>query len=467
MALSRIWSAFILIALTAALGKFLFQPGQEQIFSQLVTGKSGDTLMTRQAVAADIPSDVRVQLSATHPVAHWKGQNVAQNADGTFRVFQLQSANGVFETTKDAVNLCIGLIGIMALFLGFMNIAEKAGGIRFLSRIIGPFFSRIFPDVPKDHPAMGHMIMNYSAILLGLDNAATPFGIKSMESLQELNPSKETASNAQIMFLCLHAAGLTLIPTAIIADRVTLGSQFPTQIFIPCLIVGFIAALTALILVAVRQKIKVFQPVIILWITGIIFVIMALILYVRMLDARGVQLFSIKLSNGLILLLFLVIIIGAIYKKTPLFNDFIDGAKGGFETSVRIIPYLVGLLIAISLMRNSGVFDFITDGLKYIFQVVGGDPRVVDAFPTALLKPFSGSGTRAMMIDTLKVHGPDSFIGNLASVLRGASDTTFYIIAVYCGAVGLKNTRYSVGLMLTVDLIAVLASVAVSYLFFT
>ncbi|AHF16827.1 nucleoside recognition domain-containing protein [Niabella soli] len=466
MALSRIWSAFILVALAVTLGRYLFQPGQEQLFSQLVTGRSGDTTMVRPIDSLAVPVTVRQQLSDAHPVAVWENVNVTKDKSGSFRVFKLQNANGVFETTKDAVNLCLGLIGIMALFLGFMNIAERAGGIRFLSRIIGPFFSKIFPDLPKDHPALGHMIMNYSAILLGLDNAATPFGIKSMESLQELNPSKETASNAQLMFLCLHAAGLTLIPTAIIADRVTLKSQFPTQIFIPCLIVGFVAAISALILVSVKQKIKLFQPVIVLWIAGIIAVITGLILYVRTLDAKGVQVFSLTLSNALILLLFLLILAGAIYKKTPIFDAFVDGAKDGFEVAVKIIPYLVGLLVAISLLRNSGVFDFVMDGVKYLFHGLGGDPRIADALPTALLKPFSGSGTRAMMIDTLKVHHPDSFVGNMTSVFRGASDTTFYIIAVYCGAIGIKNTRYAVGIMLLVDLIAVLTSIGVSYIFF-
>ncbi|MBO9619776.1 MAG: spore maturation protein [Niabella sp.] len=466
MALSRIWTAFILVALAATLGRYLFQPGQEQLFSQLVTGKSGDTSMVRTIDSSAVPAAIRQQLSDAHPVAVWNNANITKDKNGSFRVFKLQNANGVFETTKDAVNLCLGLIGIMALFLGFMNIAERAGGIRFLSRIIGPFFSKIFPELPKDHPALGHMIMNYSAILLGLDNAATPFGIKSMESLQELNPSKETASNAQLMFLCLHAAGLTLIPTAIIADRVTLKSQFPTQIFIPCLIVGFVSAISALVLVSVRQKIKLLQPAIVLWIAGIIAVITALIVYVRTLDAKGVQVFSLTLSNALILLLFLLILAGAIYKKTPIFDAFIDGAKGGFETSIKIIPYLVGLLVAISLLRNSGVFDFVMDGVKYVFHGLGGDPRIADALPTALLKPFSGSGTRAMMIDTLKVHHPDSFVGNMTSVFRGASDTTFYIIAVYCGAIGIKNTRYAVGIMLLVDLIAVLTSIGVSYIFF-
>jgi spore maturation protein SpmA len=355
----------------------------------------------------------------------------------------------------------------MALFLGFMNIAEAAGGVRFLSRIIGPFFSRIFPDVPKNHPAMGHMLMNFSANLMGLDNAATPFGIKSMESLQELNPDKTTASNAQLMFLCLHASGLTLIPVSIIADRVALKSGQPTSIFIPCMIATFVATITALLIVSFRQRIRIFQPVIIAWILGISAIIAALILYIKSLDAQGVTLFSTSLSNGIILLIFLLIVLGGMYKKINIFEAFIDGAKAGFETAVRIIPYLVGLLVAISLLRNSGAFDFVLDGLKALFHLVGGDTRIVDALPTSLLKPLSGSGARALMIDTATTYGVDSFQGNLASVFRGSADTTFYIIAVYFGAVGIKNTRYAVTTMLLADLAGVITAIALAYIFFS
>lgn len=335
-----------------------------------------------------------------------------------------------------------------------------------MSRIIGPFFSRIFPEVPKDHPSMGHMVMNFSANLMGLDNAATPFGIKAMESLQEINPDKTTASNSQLMFLCLHASGLTLIPTIIIADRVALKSQHPTDIFIPCMIATFAATIAALLIVAYRQRIRIFQSVILLWVLGISAVIAALILYIKTLDAKGVQLFSTSLSNGIILLIFLLIIAGAIYKKTPVFDAFVDGAKGGFETAIRIIPYLVGLLVAISLLRNSGAFEFVMDGIKSIFIFFGGDTRVVDALPTALLKPLSGSGARAMMIDTLNAQGVDSFAGNLASVFRGSADTTFYIIAVYFGAVGIKNTRYAVTTMLLADLAGIITAITMAYLFF-
>lgn len=464
MVLSRIWTAFILIALLVATVKVTVEPGQAALFSLLVTGKNTDTLQSRRVDSSALPVSVQQQLATGKPAVWGKEKVIRQGSE--FRAYRLLPANGIFETTKDAVNLCIGLIGIMALFMGFMAIAEQAGGIRFLARIIGPFFSRIFPEVPRNHPSMGHMVMNFSANLMGLDNAATPFGIKAMESLQELNPDKTRATNAQLMFLCLHASGLTLIPTIIIADRVSLKSAQPTAIFIPCMIATFAATIAALSIVAIRQRIRLFQPVILAWVGGIAALFLALILYVRQLDAQGVQLFSTTLSNGLILLIFLLIVLGAVYKRINVFDAFIEGAKGGFETAVRIIPYLVGLLVAISLLRNSGAFDYLLDGIKYLVDRFNGDTRVVDALPTALLKPLSGSGARAIMIDTLVAQGADSFAGNLASVFRGSSDTTFYIIAVYFGAVGIRNTRYAVGTMLLADLAGIITAIAISYLFF-
>ncbi|MEO7923134.1 MAG: nucleoside recognition domain-containing protein [Chitinophagaceae bacterium] len=465
MALSRIWTAFIIIALLVAAGRFVFEPGQQQLFSNLVTGKNSDTVSVRSLDSVTVPATVHQQLTI-QKTAVWGKEKVYRTTDNGYRSYKLLPANGIFETCKDAVNLCITLIGIMALFMGFMSIAEKAGGIRFLSRIIGPFFSRIFPEVPKNHPSMGHMVMNFSANLMGLDNAATPFGIKAMESLQEINPDKTRASNAQLMFLCLHASGLTLIPTAIIADRVALRSAHPTDIFIPCMIATFAATIAALLMVSWRQRIRVFQPVILLWILGISTVIAALIYYIKSLDVKGVQLFSASLSNGIILLIFLLIVLGGVYKKINIFDAFIEGAKGGFETAVRIIPYLVGLLVAISLLRNSGAFEFVLDGIKNLFILLNGDTRIVDALPTALIKPLSGSGARAIMIDTMNAQGPDSFAGNLASVFRGSSDTTFYIIAVYFGAVGIKNSRYAVTTMLLADLAGIITAITIAYLFF-
>lgn len=380
-----------------------------------------------------------------------------------------QITEGIFKSAGDSVDLSFKLIGIMTLFLGFMNIGEKAGAIRFLSRIVAPFFSRLFPELPKHHPAYGHMMMNFSANLLGLDNAATPFGLKAMESLQTLNPEKETASNSQIMFLVLHASGLTLIPISIIAIRasVTPPSANPTDIFIPCMIATFSATLAALVIVSLRQKINLFQPVVISWIAGISILIGLLISYLKFfLNQVEIETFSNVLSNGLILMIFLIFLLGGVYKKINVFESFIEGAKGGFDVAIRIIPYLVAMLVAISVLRTSGAFVFVTDGMKYLFSALGTDTQFVNALPTALMKPLSGSGARAMMVDTMTVYGADSFAGRLSAVFQGSSDTTFYVVAVYFGSIGIKNTRYTITSMLMADLVGIITAIFVAYLFF-
>lgn len=313
---------------------------------------------------------------------------------------------------------------------------------------------------------MGHMIMNFSANLLGLDNAATPFGLKAMQSLQELNPNKEVATNAQIMFLCLHAAGLNLIPVSVIAVRAAQNASNPTDIFIPCMIVTFVGTITAMLIVSYKQKINVLQPAIVIWILSISFVIALLVLYVVTLSAPELQSFSGVLSNGLILLVFLLIILGAIYKKIDVFDAFIDGAKNGFETGVRIIPYLVGMLVAISLLRTSGTFDVVINAIKSFFTMLGADTRFVDGLPTALIRPLSGGAARGMMVSTMTTFGPDSFASRLSGIFQGASDTTFYVIAVYFGSVAVKNTRYAIGTMLLADLAGVITAIMLCYLFF-
>jgi spore maturation protein SpmA/spore maturation protein SpmB len=465
MALSRIWSAFIIIALFSAGYKLFFVKGNEQILGSMVTGKSGDTIKISRLDSAAIPVSVWQQTDSGKLVTNGNVQ-VRRASGNQVQTFRIQSADGIIETCLTAVNLCLRLIGFLALFMGFLSIAEKAGGIRFLSRLIGPFFSKIFPEVPRNHPAMGHMMMNFSANLLGLDNAATPFGIKAMESLQELNPRKETASNAQIMFLCLHASGLTLIPVSIIALRSAAKAENPMDIFIPCLIATFVATIAAMLIVSIKQKINVFQPVILAWVLGISALIAALVVYIRSLGTEEVQLFSTSLSSGIILLIFLLIIGAGIYKRIDVFDAFISGAKGGFETAVRIIPYLVGMLVAISLLRTSGTFDSLIQGMKGLFAWMGTDTRFVDGLPTALVKPFSGGAARGMMVDTMKTYGADSFAGRLSCILQGSSDTTFYVIAVYFGAISVKDTRYAVGAMLLADLVGILTSILLAYLFF-
>ncbi|MCY1527342.1 Nucleoside recognition [compost metagenome] len=422
MTLSKIWSGFIIVAIVVACIKCFFF-GQTEILSWMDIGK------------ADDPAN-------------------------------LTKVDGIIQTCWTAVELCIKLIGVLALFMGFMSIAEHAGGIRLLSRIVGPFFSKLFPEIPKGHPSMGHMIMNFSANLLGLDNAATPFGLKAMESLQELNPNKSVASNSQLMFLCLHAAGLSLIPVSVIAIRASQNASDPTDVFIPCLIVTFVGTITAMIIVSIRQKINLLQPVILLWVLSISAVIALLVGYISSLNANGIKLFSGMLSNGLILLVFLLIVAGGIYKKIDVFDAFIDGAKHGFETAVKIIPYLVGMLVAISMLRTSGTFDVVIAGIKYVFGTIGADTRFVEALPTALIRPLSGGAARGMMVDTMTAYGADSFASKLSGIFQGAADTTFYVIAVYFGSVNIKNTRYAVSAMLLADLVGVCTAIGLAYLFF-
>jgi spore maturation protein SpmA len=464
MTLSRIWSSFIIIAILSAGLLAIFSPSQKAVFSYMVTGKSGDTIKIKTISVSD-PFIDSAKVEKTQSILG-DGEKLIQVDENKKMVYRIQSADGIIETCQTAVTLCLKLIGFLALFMGFLSIAEKAGGIRFLSRIIGPFFSKIFPEIPKGHPAMGHMVMNFSANLLGLDNAATPFGIKAMESLQEINPNKSVASNSQIMFLCLHASGLTLIPVSIIALRSAAKAANPMDIFIPCMIATFFATIASMMIVGFKQKINLFQPIILTWVLGISSVIALLVVYIRSLNSDAIQFFSSSLSSGLILLIFLLIIVGALYKKIDVFDAFVEGAKGGFETAIRIIPYLVGMLVAISMLRTSGSFDFVMGAIKNMFTLLGSDTRFVDGLPTALIKPFSGGGARGMMVDSMKTFGPDSFAGRLSCILQGSSDTTFYVIAVYFGAVSIKNTRYAVGAMLLADLVGIITSIVLCYIFF-
>lgn len=465
MTLSRIWSAFIIVAILIGTVQIMFSDYGKGMYSRMVVGKQGDTSYTKKVDSTALDTNI-ISTVAQHGIYKSGEVKYAKNKDNEYITYHEQGTDGIIQTCLNAVNICIGLIGVMALFMGFMSIAEKAGGIRLLSRIIAPFFSKIFPDVPKGHPATGHMVMNFSANLLGLDNAATPFGIKAMESLQELNPKKEVASNAQIMFLCLHASGLTLIPVSIIAIRATLKSANPTEIFIPCMIATFVATIAAMIIVSFKQKINIFQPMILGWVLGISAVIAAMVMYLTNLSTSGLQSFSGVLSNGLLLFIFLAIVLGGLYKRIDIFDAFVEGAKGGFDTAIRIIPYLVGMLIAISLLRTSGTFDLVIDGFKSIFSAMGADTRFIDGIPTALIKPLSGSGARGMMISTMETHGVDSFAGRLSAILQGSSDTTFYVIAVYFGAVNVKNSRYSVWAMLLADFVGICTAIGLCYLFF-
>jgi spore maturation protein SpmA len=372
-----------------------------------------------------------------------------------------------FDSAKNAVMvIALPLAGIMTLWLGILNIGEKAGAIRFLSRIVGPFFSKLFPEIPKNHPANGQLLMNFSATMLGLDNAATPMGLKAMQSLQEINPDKETASNAQIMFLALNTAGMTIIPINIIAQRAIMGAASPTDVFIPILIATFVATLCAILFVGVRQKLNLLNRTVLGWIGGITLLLGLLVWWFSTMSKDEMATASSVLSNVTIFGIIVTFICGALYKKVNVWEAFIDGAKGGFETSVKIIPYLVGMLVGVAVFRACGAMELLTDGIKYLISSVGLNTDFVDALPTAFMKPLSGSGARGMMLDTMKTYGADSFVGHLSCLFQGAADTTFYIVALYFGSVGIKRTRYAIWAGLLADLAGALAAIFLAYAFF-
>jgi spore maturation protein SpmA/spore maturation protein SpmB len=385
---------------------------------------------------------------------------------GDTEIFKL-IMDGMFDSAEMSVmKIALPLAGVMTFFMGLLNIGEKAGATRFLARLTGPFFSRLFPEIPQNHPANGQMIMNFSSNMLGLDNAATPFGLKAMQSLQELNPSKDTASNAQIMFMVLHSAGPVIIPLSIMAQRAIYGAADASDVFIPCLIATYVATITGLFFVAVKQKINLFDQTILSWLGGISLGIGLLLWYFSSLPKDQIQVQSMILSNFLLFSIIISFLIGGYLKKVDIFGTFVEGAKGGFETSVKIIPYIVGMLVAISALRNSGVLTYIVDALKFCFETIGLNTAFTDALPTALMHPLSGGGSRAMMIDTMKTFGPDSFAGRLACVFQGSADTIFYILALYFGSVNIKNTRYTLVAGLLADLAGIITAILVSYLFF-
>ncbi|MFO0115977.1 MAG: nucleoside recognition domain-containing protein [Betaproteobacteria bacterium] len=411
MALTYLWAGFFIVGFLAALGQWIFL-GDTDVFKKIV--------------------------------------------DGTFDSARV----GVMD-------IALPLAGVMTLWLGILNVGEKAGFIGAIAKLIAPFFSRIFPDVPKNHPATGHMVMNFSANFLGLDNAATPFGLKAMESLQSLNPVKDTASNAQIMFLVLQTAGLTLIPLTVMAQRAVLGAQDPSDIFIPTLIATYAGTLVAFLALSIKQRINIFDPVIFAWLGGMTLFILGIVWYFsNFLTKTEIQLVSKVASNLVLFGIIVLFLVGGLVKKINVYEAFIEGAKGGIQTSLMIIPYLVGMLVAISVLRNSGVLGLIVSGFTWVFTQMGFNTDFTPSLPTALMKSVSGSGARAMMIDAMKTYGVDSFVGRLVSILQGSSDTTLYIIALYFGSVGITKTRYAVGFGLLADLAGVVAAIWVAYLFF-
>lgn len=387
---------------------------------------------------------------------------VFQDIDVFSRIVQSTFDMSIFAV----MDIALPLVGVMTLWLGLMNIGEKAGCVHFLARIIGPFFSKLFPEIPKNHPVNGQLLMNFSANMLGLDNAATPLGLKAMQSLQELNPNKDTASNAQIMFLALNTSGLTLIPIAIMAQRSILGAANPTDIFIPLLMATYCSTLIAILYVGIKQKLPLWNATFLGWIGGITALIAGLAWYVSTLSRQDMLVFSNLFSNILLFSIIIAFIGGALYKKINIFEAFIDGAKEGFSTSIKIIPYMVAMLVGIAVFRATGAMDLLVLGIEKLVSLFTDHTDFVGALPTAFMKPLSGSGAKAMMVEAMKTYGPDSLVGRLSCLFQGAADTTFYIIALYFGSVGIKRTRYAVGAGLIADIGGVIAAIFIAYLFF-
>lgn len=409
MVLNYIWIAFFLVAFVVALGKLLL---------------AGDT-----AVFTDI-------ITAT------------------------------FDSAKTAFEIALGLTGILSLWLGIMKIGEKGGLIRAFARAASPVFTKLFPDLPKDHPATGSMFMNFSANLLGLDNAATPMGLKAMQQLQELNKQKDTASNSMIMFLCINASGLTIIPITIMMYRAQLGAANPSDVFLPILLATLSSTVVAVLTVCLRQKINIFQKNLLLLFGGIFAFVAGLGWLFNSIEQEKVSLYSTLFSNTLLFTIICGFIVSGIRKKLNVYDAFIEGAKEGFHTAVTIIPYLVAVLVGIGVFRASGAMDFLVEGIRAGVAAFGIDTQFVGGLPTIFMKPLSGGGARGMMIDAMKTYGADSFVGRLASIVQGSCDTTFYVVALYYGSVAIRNTRYTIQCSLLADLAGAVAAIAVTYLFF-
>ena len=409
MVLNYIWIAFFLIAFVVALGKLIFA-GDTAVFTEII--------------------------------------------------------NSSFASAKTGFEISLGLTGILSLWLGIMKIGEKGGVIQSFARLGAPVFSKLFPGIPKEHPVTGSIFMNISANLLGLDNAATPMGLKAMQQLQELNTEKDSASNPMIMFLCINASGLTLIPITIMMYRAQMGAANPSDVFLPIMLATFSSTLVAILAVCIKQRINILQKNLILFFGGLAAFIGGLVWLFNSLEQEQVSLYSTLFANTLLFTIICGFIVSGIRKKINVYDTFIEGAKEGFKTAITIIPYLVAILVGIGVFRASGAMDFIIEGIRVGVGALGVNPDFVGGLPTILMKPLSGSGARGMMLDAMNTYGADSFVGRLASIVQGSTDTTFYVVALYYGSVGIRNTRYTIQCSLLADLVGAIAAIALTYLFF-
>ncbi len=384
---------------------------------------------------------------------------------GDMDVFQ-RMVNATFDSSKTAFETSLGLTGVLALWLGIMKIGEKSGIVNGLARLLSPLFSKLFPDIPKNHPAMGSIFMNIASNMLGLDNAATPTGLKAMQQMQELNTKKDTATNPMIMFLVLNTSGLTIIPTTILAFRATYGAAQPTDVFIPILLATTVATLAGIIITALWQRINLLQPVLLTFLVGIVAFLGIVIWGFGQMDKDTMSIVASVASNFILLSIILTFILSGVFRKVNVYDAFIEGAKEGFTTAVRIIPYLVAMLVGVGIFRASGAMDILIDGIAKGVAFCGIDTDFVGALPTAFMKPLSGSGARGLMLEAMTNYGPDSFVGRLSCILQGSTDTTFYVLAVYFGSVSIKYTRHAVACGLLADLCGVIAAICIAYIFF-
>ncbi|MFL6519474.1 MAG: nucleoside recognition domain-containing protein [Chthoniobacterales bacterium] len=473
MALSRFWVGLFLASIAYLF--FLLFSGRFYALEFAVNGKKDEPLLQRELYVEQASPELRSSLesSSDHTVTMGGVQYKLEN--GVVKVFSgKQAADGILPTCKSTVlDLLLPLIAYLSFFSGILQLLIDSGASERLAKLLSPIFVRVFPEVPRGHPSISYMTLNFAANFLGLDSAATPFGLKAMESLQELNQDKDRASNPQIMFLCLHAAGLTLIPTSIISYRAAQHAVNPADVMLPCIITSFIGTVAALVVVGIRQRINLFNATIVVAIGGIVGIITALLIYITRLDVLSKSHFTGNLSNGVLLSLILVILGYSLWREkefaakgTTLFNSFVEGAYNGLTVGRIIFPYILGMLVAISLFRNSGLFDMFASALAWIFRAFHVNEQIVNALPIAILRPFSSAGSRGFLLDAMGTYGADSFTGRLACVFQCAAETTFYVIAVYFGSVKIKHTRYALSSMLLVDLICVCAAIFVCLAFF-
>ena len=452
--------------------------GRQYTLGGMVNGKAGDSIVVSEMsmeqfkiAQPGILDSITSRNGAGYPL---NDKIYYISGDAVLLTSGKQSADGIFPTCENTmIKLWLPLIGYLTFFCGLMHLLSDSGAIEKLARFLSPLFHKIFPELPQGHPAYGLMTMNFAANFLGLDNAATPFGLKAMESMQEVNAEKDRASNSQIMFLCLHAAGLTLIPTSIIGYRAAQHAANPADIMIPTLITSFVGTIAALLIVGVRQRINLLKPAVIAFITAISAAIGLLLFYINQLNRIEKFHFTGNLSNGVLLFIILIIVAFCIrhekyFRKqgTNIFDSFITGAKEGFTTGIRILPYLIAMLVALSIFRNSGLMTIFMKGISTLLALFHVDPQIINAIPVALMRPFSPSGSRGFMFDSMRMYGADSLTGRLSCLFQGAAETTFYVIALYFGSVNVKDTRYTLGIMLLVDLVCVLTAIAVSVFYF-